>query len=309
LRTLIGIPALAIAVVFGVSAQAEARTLRGAVVKVVDGDSVRVKVGERTRTFHLAGVDAPELRGDAASACYGKQARKRLSRLLGRRTVRVRIVRGRNAELLRGRKNVNRAMVAGGHARAKAGGKRRGALLRKAEARARARNRGLHGSCLPTGGDPPVANVPTPGSPAPGDQTGQEAIAELTSSLTGMAFRRSTSSGDATTNYQLHLCPGGAFRYWTQESYSSGGTSFNVRSESLGQPWRVTEALVKADGSRAARVQGTVTSQASDSGPEPVSEPEAIVRVDLSGGQWHIDGEPVLAFPGAASCAPLLSHG
>jgi endonuclease YncB( thermonuclease family) len=285
------------------AAEAGARTLRATVVTALDGDSIRVKLGARKRTYNLAGVDAPGRRD-----CYGAQARARLNRLVRGKAVRLRVVRGRNVEVLRGRRNVNRALVASGHARAKSGGGRRGAALRKDEARARARSRGLHRACAPVEAAPPTGEG-SPVTPGAGDLTGAAAVAELTANLQGMAFSRSTSSGDSTTNHQLHLCAGGAFRYWTQESYSSGGTSFNVRSESLGQGWTVSEAVVKADGSRAAIVRGTVVSQASNSGPQPVSDPAAAVRVDYAGDQWHVDGQPVLTTPGGASCAPLLSHG
>ena len=88
-----------------------------------------------------------------------------------------------------------------------------------------------------------------------------------------------------------------------------GGTSFNVRSESLGRDWTVSEAVVKTDGTRAGIVRGTVVSQATSDGPQPVSEPAAAVRVDFAGSQWYVDGQPVLAAPGAANCAPLLVHG
>jgi endonuclease YncB( thermonuclease family) len=305
MRPLLSILALAMLALPVFPAEAGARVLRGKVVKALDGDSLRVKVGARTRTYNLAGIDAPERRD-----CYGTKARTRLNRLVRRKAVRLRVVRGRAVEVMRGRRNVNRAMVASGHARAEAGGGRRGARLRKDEARARARARGLHRACAPAGAAPPDGGVPpAPVNPVAGDVTGPAAIAALTATLEGMAFSRSVSSGGSTTNYQLHLCAGGAFRYWSHASYSSGGTFFNVRNESLGQGWTVTDAVVKPDGTRAAALRGTIVSQANNDGPEPVTTPETTARVDFAGGQWYVDGEPVLAEPGAASCAPLLEHG
>lgn len=304
MRVVFGIPAAAALIGLVVCAPAQAQTLRGTVTQVKDGDTVRVKVGPRTRTYNLAGVDAPDP-GD----CYGRQAQNRLKRLVHRKAVRVRIVRGRSVELLRGRTNINRALVAGGYARALAGGGKRGARLRGDEARARTRGRGLHRACA---APRPPADPAPPAPPPPanaGDLTGQPAIAELTNNLTCMGFRRSTSGSGSTTTIELHLCAGGAFRYWSVESFSSDGSFLNLRNESLGQGWRVSDAVVKADGSRTAVLQGTVVSEATGDGPRPVTEPQASVRVDFAGGQWHVDGQPVLAFPGAASCAPRLSHG
>lgn len=283
------------------AAEADARTLRATVVTAVDGDTIRVKLGKLKRTYNLAGVVAPGRRD-----CYGAQARARLNRLVRGKAVRLRVIRGRDVEVLRGSKNINRAMVASGYARAKAGGGRRGDALRRDEARAYQRLRGLHGACrVIDDAEPPTQGGP----PGAGDLTGAEAIAALTATLQGMTFSRTTSSGDSTANVQLHLCPGGVFRYWTQESYSTGGTSFNVRSEWLGRDWTVSEAVVKTDGTRAGIVRGTVVSQVTSDGPQPVSEPAAAVRVDFAGGQWYVDGQPVLAAPGAANCAPLLVHG
>jgi hypothetical protein len=56
-------------------------------------------------------------------------------------------------------------------------------------------------------------------------------------------------------------------------------------------------------------VQGTVISQATGTGPQPVTQPQASVRLDFANGQWYVDQQPVLSFPGSAICAPRLQHG
>ena len=152
------ISAVVLAALLAVPAVAEARTLRGAVASVADGDTVRVKAGGKTRAFDLAGVVAPR-----AGACFGTQAKARLTRLLPRRAaVKIVTVGRRGAEIFRRKASINRTMVLGGHARARAGGGRLGAALRRDEAAAKARSLGLHKACAPA---PPVP-APAPAAPA-----------------------------------------------------------------------------------------------------------------------------------------------
>jgi micrococcal nuclease len=80
---LLGVLALAAAAAAPSSvARAEWFTLRGTVTRVVDGDTVHVRVGQRTEKVRLIGVDAPE-RG----ACYSAQSGAGLRQLVLRRRV------------------------------------------------------------------------------------------------------------------------------------------------------------------------------------------------------------------------------
>lgn len=301
---LVVVPALAAGLLAPVTA--EAATKAGKVKRVVDGDSVQITVARRTLTYHLRGLDAPELRGSAAARCYGTEARSRLRRLLPRKaTVKVRTSgRSRQAEVLRGRRNINRSMVQGGYARAKSRNGSLGRRLRRDESVAKRRNRGLWAACTqgPGGGaQPPAAQ--------PGDITGQAAIDQLTAELSGSDFREHQTRDGLSDAYQLHLCGDGRFRHSHNATFVSGDFSSVTFTERFGNPWRVTEALIRADGSyRGARVTGTFTQKRTTSNgetqTEAVNEPAEAVLENVNG-QWHWDGRSVLHNPGAASCDPV----
>lgn len=299
------LPALAAGLFVPVAA--EGKTASGKVKRVVDGDTVQVTVGRRTATYHLKGVDAPELRGNAAKTCYGREARSTLRKLLRRKSaVKLRTSgRSRQAEILRGRKSINRSMVRGGHARAKSRNGSLGRKLRRDEAYARARDRGLWLVCFegePQGGptEPPAAQ--------PGDITGQAAIDQLTAELSNSDFREHRTKDGLSDAYQLHLCGDGRFRYSHNETFVSDGFSSVTITERFGNPWRVVEALVRADGSyRGARVTGTFTHKRVRSGggdqTEAVNEPAEAV-LENQNGQWYWGGRSAAHSPGAASCDP-----
>lgn len=135
------------------SAGGAART-KVKVVKVVDGDTVRVATKRAVRKIHLAGIDAPSRRD-----CLGEQARRRLRSLLPRN---ARVVVRRREVLRRGR-SANVAMVRAGLARATrppTGGMRR--RLRAARRIARKRERGMFavGVCEPVPSPPPPTTPP-----------------------------------------------------------------------------------------------------------------------------------------------------
>jgi hypothetical protein len=269
----------------------------------VDGDTVKVKEGSKTRAFNLAGVDAP-----TGGECFASESKAGLKRMLGRNAaVKVRTT-GAGARIFRGGKNINRAVVKGGLARARSGGGAFGALLREDESAARGSGRGLHGAC---GGSPePGPQDPDDNPPASGDITGKAAIDRMKAELTGMFFRNFSSGSSSSTTYTIHWCPGGNWRSFTESLFSSGGTSFNSRREYLGNPWNVTEAEIKANGTRHAVVAATARSTATSSGPEPLEgDPNSSVRFDFENGQWYWAGEPAQAFPDEANCQPALDHG
>lgn len=155
------------ALVVGCSAVQGGQTAPGAatVVHVVDGDTVDLRIGPRTETARLLGIDTPEtVKPGAPVDCYGPEASARTKELLPEGTA-VRItrdveVRDRFDRLLvyvvRARDGlfVNRSLVADGFARtlsiAPNDAHRR--ELATAAAEARSARRGLWDACPPEPG-------------------------------------------------------------------------------------------------------------------------------------------------------------
>ncbi len=105
---------LLVALLAALPAQAQTRT--GTVLSIGDGDTLRVREGNRTLNVRLACIDAPE----SSQAHFGAQARQQLQALapMGS-SVELRIKAtdryGRSvAELTRGGRNLNQALVASG---------------------------------------------------------------------------------------------------------------------------------------------------------------------------------------------------
>lgn len=188
-RRLSSIAAVAAGLVLGaafVASDAAGAPKVGTVVSVVDGDTVRVSIADRTRTVHLAGV-----RASRATTCRGRLGRANLTRLLPKgRKVRVvgsgrRFPRARSfkAEVYlgarKGKRSVSRAQLVRGFAWVRAHRTHRSRYFTayvQAEQQARRRMRGVWGSrcagappnsgAAPTRGAYPVA--PSPVVPAPG---------------------------------------------------------------------------------------------------------------------------------------------
>lgn len=57
------------------------------VLDVIDGDTLRVRAGDRDLVVRLLGIDTPELRRPGGSQCYGPEARSRLDGLVAGRDV------------------------------------------------------------------------------------------------------------------------------------------------------------------------------------------------------------------------------
>ncbi len=136
----------------------------GTVVHVVDGDTVDVRLGRRTETVRLLGIDTPEtVKPGAPVDCFGPEASARTKELLPDgtevRLTRDAEVRDRFDRLLAYVVRtddglfVNRSLVADGYARtlniAPNDAHRR--ELAEAEGAARSGQRGLWGTC--PGGD------------------------------------------------------------------------------------------------------------------------------------------------------------
>ena len=286
---------LVVATALAIPSLAEAAALRAKVASVTDGDSVKLKVGKRTRAFALAALNAPE-----GTECFAAEAKAKLKSLLPR-GARVRgSTRGRSATLTRGGKNVNRELVRGGFARAV------GSRLAPEEAAAKAAGAGLWTACqagppAPPGPAPPGPTPPPDPSnpspaPHPGDTTGQAAIDRMTQELRSGRWRKFSSTAQSSTEYILNLC---ADDTWLRTVQSNvGGVVFDA-----GQPWKVTEALIKADGSyRGASIEGTITnSDPPSTDPTYFATLEVLVAADGSE-QWYWSQEPAQYFPGAANC-------
>lgn len=102
-------------------------TLTARVVRIVDGDTVKVRVDGSRDTVRLIGIDTPEsVKPDTPVECFAKEAARETRRLLDRERVRLvldREARDRYGRLLayvyRGRDNrlVNARLLQGGYAR------------------------------------------------------------------------------------------------------------------------------------------------------------------------------------------------
>ena len=129
------------------------------VERVVDGDTIRVRLDGRSETVRYIGVDTPETKKPGTPVqCFGKQASRENERLVGGERVRLIVgaePRDRYGRLLayvrRTRDDVfvNERLLRGGFARTLTirPNDRYEGRFRLAEARAQASRRGLWGRC------------------------------------------------------------------------------------------------------------------------------------------------------------------
>lgn len=135
-----------------------------AVAAVVDGDTIRVREGEREITVRLLGIDAPEsVDPRKRTQCFGKESSDELRRLLNGQTIRLAMNPKREAVDRYGRTLacvyrddglfVNEYLIAGGYAREYTYGSPYSLRERfkKTEATARAEGRGLWKECSSPG--------------------------------------------------------------------------------------------------------------------------------------------------------------
>jgi endonuclease YncB( thermonuclease family) len=238
---------------------ADAASSRATVIKVVNGDTVRVVTGGASRTVRLLGVDAP-----ARGECFATEAATALRRLLPRRAA-VRLTtdaRRGGVYVRRGGTLVNQAMLAGGFATPdRVGGLRGGSGLRAAAKRAEAAGRGLWNACQKPSNAPagalPVAAAPVAPAPAARDL--------LTSALAGRVLRHFESSTGG--------CQFGCFQSEEALEYCSDGNfSYDLKSVAqvvLPDPlppeqrreegtWRVRDATVEPDGTLTGTIEVTL---------------------------------------------------
>lgn len=135
--------------------------LAATVTRVVDGDTVQVRIGDRAETVRYIGMDTPEtVKPNTPVQCFGKTASAANRRLVDGQRVRLRLdaePRDRYGRLLayvyrrRDGMFVNAALVRGGFATILTipPNVRHAAELRVLERGARARRRGLWGVCAP----------------------------------------------------------------------------------------------------------------------------------------------------------------
>jgi len=134
-------------------------TFSARVVRVVDGDTVKIRRDGRRDTVRLIGVDTPEsVKPGVPVECYAKEASRETTRLL--RNERVKLVLDREARdrydrllayvyRIRDNRFVNQQLVARGYARTLriAPNTRFAARFAHLEGEARAAGLGLWGSC------------------------------------------------------------------------------------------------------------------------------------------------------------------
>jgi micrococcal nuclease len=131
----------------------------GRIVRVIDGDTVRVRSGGRTQTVRYIGVDTPEtVKPGAAVECLGRRASAFNRRLVAGRRVRLRFGaerRDRYGRLLayvyvgRRDRSVSAALVAKGYGRVLTipPNTEHAGRFERLERRARRRRLGIWGTC------------------------------------------------------------------------------------------------------------------------------------------------------------------
>jgi endonuclease YncB( thermonuclease family) len=234
---------LSSAVALGLSAPAHAAAPSSSVVKVVDGNTVKVREGKRTRSVDLLGLEVP--------ACHAAQAKAALQKLLPAKA-RVRLVKdgGRTGRYVhRGRTFVNAALLRSGAVQ----GKDLAALeqaqkLTGAETEAKAAKRGLWTTCAQPQQQPQQA-------PPPGGQNEQ-----ARKDLAGRVFTRITATTFSSTESHLNLCSDGSFIEDVSTFSDFGDPSTNPLPDSDAThqryqgTWEVVSATYTAD-SASARVR------------------------------------------------------
>lgn len=220
---------LASAVALGITSTADAAT----VTRVLDGDTIKVRDGKRSRTVDLLGVEAP--------ACHAAAAKQALQRLLPRKAT-VRLQRdggaGKGRYVHRGATLVNAALLRQGAVKATANVAtlKLGSTLRDAEQQARTAKRGLWATCpAPPAGQPP-ANPDDP-------------VQRARKDLAGRVFIRVTATTFSSSESHLHLCSDGRFveDVSTYNEFGGGSESPLPDSDATHQRYRGGWEVVAAE--------------------------------------------------------------
>lgn len=227
-----------------------AKSQTATVVSVVDGDTVRVKIGSRTGTIDLVGVKAP-----TGSSCFARQSRSGLAKLLPRRA-RISVLdetrlRGRGRYVTRKGKLVNTETVRRGNARLASLTKvSKASALRAAERSARTARRGLHRTC---GVAAPQQPAPAPGpAVTPDTQPGPVAqAAAIRTALAGSTLTELFTDNQRSERNDTRFCADG--RVERREELIQNGQPQPLVVDLKGS-WAVLETQRAADGSIAATV-------------------------------------------------------
>jgi hypothetical protein len=144
--------------------------------------------------------------------------------------------------------------------------------------------------------DPDPDPDPDTPDPEPGDITGQAAIDQMTTELNGTFIH-----DPGNPEYALHMCENGDARYFSQYFYEG----FVTAVEKFGNPWSVTEAIIKQNGDKAAVVHVTWTSQHDETGAYQQINESFDTVLEYVGGQWYWAGE-LSTSGGPATCEPTF---
>jgi endonuclease YncB( thermonuclease family) len=264
------LPALALALVALALAPAAAGAASGTVVRVIDGDSVRVREGGRVRTVSLLGVGAP-------TDCHKAQAARALKRLLPA-NARVQLGRDRKGPrqgryIRRAGTLVNAALLRSGDARAGATeGLSQAAALNAAQTAAQQAGRGLWKTCAaPQTPPPPAQPQPQPAPPEP------DPLQRARGDLGGRVFIKLTTTTFSSAESRLHLCSDGSFVEYVETYSDFGGSTYGTYRGR----WEVTAAEYRAE------MAGARVRRLNDDGTE------GWVEVVAQGGSVTVNGSVV----------------
>ncbi len=224
-----------------------ASSQRATVVSVLDGDTVRVKIGRRTGTIDLIGIKAP-----TGKSCFAREARTALRKLLPTRSAISVLdetrVRGRGRYVTRNGKLINTEMLRKGNARLGSLTKvRRASALRAAERSGRRGKRGLHKACaapkLPATTEPAATPDTQPG-PVP------QAVAVRTA-LAGGTLTELFTDNQRSERNDTRFCADG--RTERREELIQNGRDQPLIVDIKGS-WAVLDTQAAPDGSITAQV-------------------------------------------------------
>lgn len=238
------------AAVAATAADARSGPARAArVVAVVDGDTVRVRIGGRVGTIDLLGVRAP-----TGSSCFARRSASDLRRLLpaGARVsvVDETAVGGRGRYVLRSGRLVNASLLRGGSARL--GGLTRvsrAGTLRDAERVARQGRRGLHRACGVA-----APGAPSPGAPAVTGDAGLGPVPQadaIRSALAGRVLTQLRSDSQSSVRNDTAFCADARAERKEELDQAGGAGGF---ATTFAGSWAVLDTQALPDGSIAAQV-------------------------------------------------------
>ena len=277
----------------------DAPAARATVVRVVDGDTVLLRTANGTTRLNLRGIDAPEL-----GECFGASARRRLARLLPRRS-RVTTSRG---EIRRRGRSVNVSMVRGGYAVRT--GSARGSLrdrLIDAQDSAIDASRGLHDACGESAGGGGGGNAPAVPSTR---NTDAGAVQGAVNGTVWFWTRfEQAGTGGTTDRTRIDLCTDGTIKVRRSSVTDDGqGNTFTVIQQDFGRPWSVSSGFTDpATNELQAVVDTTIAYRRVRTAAQGVqeSEPNEAFRTTLerrADGSAVIDGRAGSLLPEPADC-------